>query len=190
MKITNLGNGLISIDTPYNPEFVSRVKQAGGRWNPSTKAWEADERSIETMRGIMRDIYGRDDTPHELVNIRVIVGEDSISEYCAPVILFGKTIAAARGRDSGARVGDGICFKSGRAVSGGSAKNWSTIIPEGSEFIIYDVPKLAVEQKIGWNDNYGTFEIIEPENPTSALKAEREALLKRLAEIDEILNAE
>lgn len=54
MKITNLGNGRIAIDSPYNPDFVRRIKKAGGKWDPANKVWETDERSIETVREIMR----------------------------------------------------------------------------------------------------------------------------------------
>ena len=50
--------------------------------------------------------------------------------------------------------------------------------------MIYDVPKLAVEERIDWDDQIGTFEIVEKEDPHAALRAEKEALLARLAEIN------
>ena len=187
MKITNLKNGKISIETPYNPEFVRRIKRAGGKWNPNNKTWECDERSIDAVRVIMREVYGEDDMPQELVTVYVKVGDNPIEEHTGPVVMFGRTIASAFGRDSGAKLGDGVCFSAGGATSGGSAKNWYTILRANSEFTIYDVPKLATEQKLGWDDDYGIFEIVESADPMVALKAEKEALLKRLAEIDELL---
>ena len=188
MKITNLGNGKISVETPYNPNFVSKIKKAGGKWNPGNKTWEIDERSIDTVRSIMREVYGQDDLPQELVTVKVTIGDKNLEEWRAPVVLFGRTIASARGRDSGARPGEGVCFEKGGCDSGGSMKNWYTIVRAGSEITIYDVPRLAVEQKIGWKDEYGTFEVIENGDPLAALRAEKEALLKRLAEIEELLN--
>lgn len=188
MKITNLGNGKISVETPYNPNFVSKIKKAGGKWNPGNKTWEIDERSIDTVRSIMREVYGQDDLPQELVTVKVTIGDKSLNELRAPVVLFGRIIASARGRDSGARPGEGVCFEKGGCDSGGSMKNWYTIVRAGSEITIYDVPRLAVEQKLGWKDEYGTFEVIENGDPLAALKAEKEALLKRLAEIEELLN--
>ena len=187
MKITNIENGKIRIDTPYNPEFVAKVKTAGARWNPTVKAWEADERSAETVREIMREVYGQDDLPVELVDV-VVTLTGSIWSDRAPVTLFGRTIATAWGRDSGARVGDKVSFSKGGADSGGSAKNWLTIVKEGSVFTIYDVARSAVESKIGWqDDSYGTYEIREKADPKKALKEEKEALLKRLAEIEKLL---
>jgi hypothetical protein len=188
VKITNIGSGKVAVESPYNPEFVSKIKKAGGRWNSSNKTWEVDERSVEAVRAIMREVYGQDDLPQELVTVKVTVGEDSIDEWCAPVVLFGRTIASAFGRDGGARVGEGVCFEKGGCDSGGSMKNWYTIVSAGSEITIYDVPRLAVEQKLGWKDEYGTFEVVEADDPLAALKAEKEALLERLAEIEEILN--
>jgi hypothetical protein len=188
MKITNLGNGKLAVDTPYNPSFVSKIKKAGGKWNPSNRTWEVDERSIDTVRSIMREVYGQDDLPQELVTVKVTIGDKNLEEWRAPVVLFGRTIASARGRDSGARPGEGVCFEKGGCDSGGSMKNWYTIVRAGSEITIYDVPRLAVEQKIGWKDEYGTFEVIENGDPLAALRAEKEALLKRLAEIEELLN--
>ena len=190
MKITNLGNGRIAIDSPYNPDFVRRIKKAGGKWDPANKVWETDERSIETVREIMREVYGQDDLPQqELVTVKVTIGDSDVSRLRAPVVIFGRNIASARGRDSGARVGEGVSFEKGTCSSGGSMKNWRTIVDAGSEFTIYDVPRLAVEQKLGWEDEYGTFEVVKNGDPTAALKAEKEALLQRLAEIDEILNS-
>lgn len=189
MKITNLGNGKIAVETPYNPEFVRRIKKAGGKWNAGKKTWECDERSIESVRAIMREVYGMDDLPQELVTVKVTVGGKAISEDTGPIVMFGRTIASAFGRDSGAKVGEGVVFESGTCRSGGSMKNWYTVIEAGSVFYIYDVPRRAVEERLGWIDSYGTFEIVEPADPLAALKAEKEALLKRLAEIEEILNA-
>lgn len=188
MKITNLENGKISIHTPYNPGFNSRIKKAGARWNAAEKAWETDERNIETVRSIMREVYGQDDTPQETVTVKVTVGEYSITVDKGPVVLFGRTVASARGRDSGARLGDGVSFEKGNCRSSGSMKNWDTKVDAGSVFTIYDVPRLAVEQRLGWDDDYGTFEVVdEGARNLDALKAEKEALLKRLAEIEELL---
>lgn len=189
MKITTLGNGKISVETPYNPEFVSRIKKAGGRWNAGNKTWETDERSTDAVRAIMRDVYGMDDMPQELVMVRVNVGEKTISEYRGPVVIFGRTIASAYGRDSGAKVGTGVCFDAGGCDSGGSVKNWYSVIGANSVFTVYDVPRRAVEEKLGWSDTFGTFEIIEATDPLASLKAEKEALLKRLSEIDAMLEA-
>lgn len=168
MKITPIENGRIAVDTPYNPEFIRRIKQAGGRWDASRRVWICDARDTDMVREIMRDVYGRDDMPQEVVSVRVTVGEEQITAWRGPVVLFGRTIASAFGRDSGARVGDGVAFSAGGATSGGTMKHWYTVIRPGSVFVVHDVPRAAVEQKLGWDDDYGTYEIIEPDTGDGA----------------------
>jgi hypothetical protein len=187
MKITNLENGNISIVTPYNKEFVDRIKKLGGRWNASDKAWEIDGRSIEAVRKVMRGVYGQDDRPQELVDVRVTIGKSRLYADRGPVTIFGRIIASAFGRDSGAKVGEGVAILSGGIESGGSRNNWKTVVLPGSEIMIYDVPKLAVKERIDWDDQIGTFEVVEKEDPHAALRAEKEALLARLAEINRML---
>ena len=184
-EIKNLDDGKIAVYTPYNPEFVKRIKQAGGKWDGSS-AWVLDERSIDAARSIMQEVYGRDDRPIELVNVRVKTVEE-ISTWHGPVLLFGRVIGSAWGRDSGAKLGEGVSFEAGGVRSGGSVKNWDTVIKEGSILTIYDVPRAAVEQKTNWNDDYGTFEILETQPNREALLAERKSLVKRIAEIDGLL---
>jgi len=187
MKITQLENGLIAIDTPYNKEFIARIKGVGAKWNPTRRVWEADARTIETVRDIMRDVYGQDDMPQELVDVKVKVGDQDIYEDKGAVVIFGRTIATAWGRDTGARVGDGVVLESGKVTSGGSMKNWRTIIKAGSVLTVYDVPKQAVEKGLGWVDWYGTYEVVGKDDPKAALLAEKAALMERLAEIERLL---
>lgn len=197
IKINGLGTGRISIDSPYNPAFIQRVKTLGGRWSPGERTWTLDERNLESVRAAMRDIYGMDDLPPaNLVSVRVTIG-DLKSQYGTfgtidgdrdAVRIFGRVIASATGRDTGARVGDGVAFEQGKPDSGGSAKNWRTIIPGNCVFVVYDVPESAVAQKIGWKDEWGTFEVIRPATiDRAALETEKAALLARLAEIEKLL---
>jgi len=72
------------------------------------------------------------------------------------VELFGRTIACAFGRDSGAKLGDGIIWIYGIKKSGGSVKNWYTEVREAT-FEIQNFPiertKFADVQKAieeGW----------------------------------------
>jgi hypothetical protein len=188
MRINQDGNN-ITIDTPYNPAFVERLRAVGAKWDPACKTWRTDARNIEAVRAAMRDAYGCDDRPAELVSVRVTL-TTGLRAWCGPITLFGRTVASASGRDSGARVGDGVCFEEGCPESGGSVKNWRTIIPAGSIFVVHDVPRAAIEQRIDWQEDWGTAEIITtPAVPDrAALAEERAGLLKRVAEIDRALD--
>lgn len=181
------------IYTPYNTRFVSKIKTAGGRWSSAKKAWYVNAHNVEAVRTIMRQVYGVDDTSlasDKLVRVRITLSRE-LSECTGPVQLFGKIVASAFGRDSGAKLGDDAFFEMGNAKSGGSAKNWETIIAAGSVIVLEKVPLAAIDAKIDWKDEYGSFEIIESDKiDVDALKTERDNLVKRLSEIDELLKKE
>ncbi len=188
MAITSEG-GRIYIDTPYNPHFVARVKALGARWDASRKQWYTDDRNIEAVREAMRKVYGQDDRPAKLVSVRVRLARE-VSALNKPVTLFGRTVASATGRDSGARIGMGVAFEARKPLSGGSMKNWRTVLPDGAIIVIHDLPETAVAEKLDWDDEYGTVEVIADGGiDRNALKSEKAALLARLTEIDKLLQA-
>jgi hypothetical protein len=190
IKIT-VKEGRAFIVSPYNPNFTSRIKRMGGKWDSARKMWSIDERNVDAVRQVLREIYGMDDTPTELVSVRV---KTLVSIYAdrGPITIFGRVVANATGRDSGARIGEGVVFITGNAKSGGSTKYWETIISEDSEFIIHDVPRTAVLEGFDTYDSDAIkYEIIEPDKPNyDALRAEKERLLARISEIDIILKTE
>ena len=81
-----------------------------------------------------------------------------------------------------------MAFIAGAPESCGSVKNWSTCIPEGSVCEVYRVPKAVAENVIANTDAAYKAHIkggvkIDREK----LIAEKQALLARLAEIDQLL---
>lgn len=124
--------------TPYNPDFVQRVKGIGGAcW--TGEFWRVPEKAADAVREIMRDVYGYDDTmENHTVDLRLTFLEE-VAECKAGVICFAKVLAHAFGRNSGARVGDDVAFIKGGADSGGSAKDWCSIVKEGSIAELYKV---------------------------------------------------
>lgn len=175
------------IETPYNKLFIEKVKGLGGKWDSYEKVWVIDSRNIEAARKIMKEVYGRDDKPTKTVSVRVFLGE-TLYGRCGPVTLFGKIIAGAWGRDTGAKVGEGVAFEQGLPKSGGSVKNWTTVVPEKSTIVIHGVPLESVESKFDWKDGYGVFEVINPkEDERQALLREKEVLEKRLKEVNSLL---
>lgn len=180
-----IADGKAAIYTPYNAEFVSRIKLLGGRWNSSEKCWTVAEFKVDDVRSAMRSIYGRDDQPvAETVDV-ILTFTAEVSVWHAPVTILGRTIATAWGRDSGARMGDDVMFLEGKPESGGSVKNWHTIVPAGSVVKLPELPKTATEECD--LPNGVTMQIIGEDIDREALLSEREKLLARLAEIDAIL---
>lgn len=191
IKITKVADDKIEVRTPYNPQFVSKIKTAGARWNAIDKAWTMHAANIDVAREILRAVYGRDDMPavdEKLVRVRVTALQN-ISADRGPIVLLGRIIASARGRDSGARVGEGVAFTDGKPQSGGSVKNWTTEIPEGSVFVVADVPTTLLGEldETGWRgQKLYQYEIIDDDRDEQLrkLQARREELAAALAEID------
>lgn len=189
-------DGQAYLTTPYNPVYVQRIKQAGARWDVSSKRWCINDQSVDVARKIMREVYGEDDQNQgEKVTVIATFSADQSalrSDYC----LLGKVIARAYGRDTGARVGADVAFAAGAPQSGGSVKNWRTVIPAGSVVEIYDIPLRFAEQeieRIKSQDDGGGIEFQIKKRSCidrAALESERERLLLRIAEIDEILRGE
>lgn len=180
-------NGKAKLYTPYNAEFVKAVKNIGGaKWNGS--CWSVPEESLNAAREIMERIYGYSDiTPDETVTLRITCNEELFAR-CASVSIFGKTLAHAWGRDSGAKVGEDVSLISGEIRSGGSVKNWRSVVTEGSVFVLTNVNKRVYESFTN-DENFDiTVELLENKISKSKLLEKKENLLKRIAEINEILN--
>lgn len=131
----------LKVVTPYNAEFVQKCRNFRGKF--SNGAWWFDDSIIEHVRGAMIEYFGTTgEIPYETCILEV--NDFTSYEDKDPVTLFGRTIAKAYGRDSGARLGDGIVFISGEYDSGGSVKNWSTEV-KNATFEIHNFPVQALQ---------------------------------------------
>lgn len=136
--IKEVNNQLI-VTAPYHPDFAPNARQFNGKWTGNV--WIFDPRDTDRICELLIDIYGTDGTyDDELVTIRVTTTDD-IAEYRSGLFLAGRCVARAKGRDSGATLGEGVVFLSGLPDSSGSMKNWTTTIYVNSVFDIRDVPK-------------------------------------------------
>lgn len=192
-RIENRGDGKIAIYTPYDKKFVQAIKAIGSaRW--TGEAWTVPTDYIDDVRIIMKDIYGRDDQDAgESVDCEIEFLYDYY-ERKAAVVMFGKTIARAWGRDSGAKVGDDVMLVDGSIGSGGSRANWETCVYKGAKFIVKNVPKARFEkEKSDYQEEYGIdtkITIISEKIDKDALLEEKARLERRLAEIEKMLNTE
>lgn len=179
-------SGKASVYTPFNRDFVDKIKLMGARWNPAARCWQVDECIVPDVREAMRSVYGRDDQPvAEVVDVELTFDE-SVCEGKGPVTILGRIVASAWGRDTGARVGDGVMFVKGRPDSGGSRAHWETYIPAGCVVKLLKVPKMATED--AELPAGVSMRIIGGGVDREALEEERRKLLARIAEIDELLN--
>lgn len=184
MKI-DIKDSTAYVYTPYHPGFVKDIKTIGkARWDSVDKCWTVPAATVDRVREIMMEVYGETDLPDvsKRVTVRVQFLEE-VERECEPLVLFGKIIATAYNRDSGARPGDDVVLIDGELKSGGSWKYWKTIVSEGTVVEVYDVPEAAL-----WDGNWFTYEIVEKKGiDREALEAEKKKLLARLAEIEALL---
>lgn len=178
IQIISLDNGRIALQSPYHPDIPSRAKNIGGRWNSTRKQWTFDARDESAVRDLAREIYGTDGSQAaDLVTIRVGVDRDADSSDTW--FAYGRQIAHRRGRDEQVRLGEGVVIvEGGFPRSGGSVKYPQLRAESGTVLEIRDVPRtLVVDGE----------EIVGETLDIEGLRAERERLAARIAEIDALL---
>lgn len=176
----------ICVESPYNPLLPERAKNLGGKWDRSRKVWVYDIENESYVREMYKEMYGEwPGEAVELVDVRVKLNDDILVNRDS-IYFAGRLVARAHGRDSGARLGDGVIVTEKSFTSGGSMKNWCTVGRAGTIFKMREVPRTKVQEEI--DKNNGVFEIeILSGIDKEALQAEKAKLLERLAEIEELL---
>ena len=140
----------LAVVCPYSPLFPSKAKLLGGRFENKyggAPTWYFDPRDEAKVREILVTIYGTDGTATgDLLTIRAsakvlekLGGKDT--EYW----LAGRQVARVTGRDSGARLGDGVVLVRG-GFSAGSMKYPTIGFKDGTVVEIRDVPRAAAEK--------------------------------------------
>ncbi len=188
ISVTSAGTRL-SVHSPYLPAFVAAAKALGGRW--AAPAWVFDARDEARVREALRTHYGTDGSAAAGPVVTLRVAMDAVYADRDAIRLGGREIARAYGRDSGAKLGDGVVLLDGKFGSGGSVKNWTTR-SDGATILIRDMPAEMAERLIAAPPQWVTAIAIEPETPVvdrEALAAERDRLMARVAEIDRLLAA-
>lgn len=190
ISIERAGDKLL-VDSPYCDRFVSRARSLGGRW--AGGQWRFDARNEDLVREALIEFYGTDGNPdEELVSARVTY-PDGCSVWHGNVQILGRPLARATGRDSGATIGDGVALVAGSINSGGSVKNWRTVAEPGTVFLVHDLPRAAIKRlaaKLAADpESLAHVEVLVPQSATdeSTLRQERERLLARVTEIDQLL---
>lgn len=180
--------GTIAVQAPYHAEFVAKAKNMGGKWQ--SPRWVFDIRNENLVRQACIDCYGTDgETTADTVTLKVSLAGGS---YClrSAITLCGRTIARAFGRDSGARLGDGIVLLEGEFISSGSMKNWATEVREGGAIVlIHDFPRVRISDAKKESESITVLEVIDESENTDieSLVKEKERLLARIAEINQII---
>lgn len=173
----------VKVVTPYNDEFVQKCRNLRGTFKAG--AWWFDDSIVDYVREAMIQFFGTTgEVPFETCTLLVKGFSDYVQHK--PVILFGRTIARAFGRDSGARLGDDIVFISGSYDSGGSVKNWRTNVSDATfEIHNFPVPSLELpDVKKAIEDGWCEVKQVRKKRDPEEVKAEIEALKARIIELE------
>lgn len=135
----------IRVITPHiDFNFNAASKRMGASWGGGSRGWIFALQNEPLVRAALKRAYGSDGSGE--VDVRSVVLTILRSAYKGPVIVAGRIIARAFGRDTGAKVGQGVVQLSGSIGSGGSRANWTTWV--NGTFLVHDVPVKTAEKLI------------------------------------------
>ncbi len=184
----------ITVVAPFHPAWKAAARDLGGRWLAKQRAWEFDIRDEPRVREVLVDIYGTtgDDAP-ELVDVEY---ELSTSEGSRQTLYaVGRELAHRPGRDNPVRLGNKVGVLRGGFPANGGSRNGPKLEPfAGTVLIVRDVPRRLADEVV----TTGQITILDattaagprkapPAVDRKVLAAERERLLRRLAEIEKLL---
>lgn len=191
ITITELA-GLVSVTAPYNVDFVREARRAGGRWNKDSRAWVFDTRSRAAVEAALARCYGwaPGGAPTGDFHVTLTSGNAGDKE----VRLLGRTIVRRWRRDSTVVIGEGVAVIDGDFPGRAGSLSRPAVIGWGDEdvtLVIRDLPTAVMADE----DLVSTYAITPAPDAAAGLadadledlRAEREKLLRRLAEIDALL---
>lgn len=178
-------DGKVSVAAPYAEEFVRLARQSGGKWDRARRVWVWSADNADLARKAVRDVYGIDvDAPQPLVTVEVDAG--CLPEEGNRLLLGGLTVATRFYRDSQVRLADNAVVVNGGlfSPSGGSRNKPRVEAGYDTWLRVTDVTPAQVEW-LKANVPDDGWRLVTPESERAdGLRAERERLLKRVAEID------
>lgn len=184
MKIT-IEDGRIKVQSPYNKKFIEGARRIQGKWN--APCWEFPEENKEECKELLLNVYGEcGDLGEAEPTVTVELNLDEYNgNYVNDLLIGSMVIASRRTRDSYVRLSDNVMVISGEfSESGGSAKHPKVTAEPGTILRVKHLPVRLyslIEGKEG-------VKLVNTDR--DALIAEREKLLARLAEIENLLKEE
>ena len=162
------------------------------------KGWEFKREYKDIVKGHLMDIYGDDGNIISKCIVRVNLSKLSDIAYSKiwadEVRMFGRTLVMKKYRDSTPLLDKTVVLiEGGFSDSGGSRNNPSLNFYDNTILQIDDVPEhlyIRILEEYNLKDNNDIIYAIKnnKDNYIDELIKEKEKLLKRLSEIDDILN--
>lgn len=131
--------------SPYHPDLVRESRSLNGKWQPGNQSWRFDIRDEESVRQIIREVYGTDGSAEvEVCDVQMVIDSNNGSDK--QLFALGREIASRSGRDARVRLGDGVTILDGNfPPSAGSSKYPSLIRNEPVTVLVRDVPAILAD---------------------------------------------
>jgi hypothetical protein len=188
MVTIRIAHGRLELHAPYHPVLPFRSKQIGGKWLGPEVGWVFPLECLYAaeafgyakgldgsgaLRRVCLDIWAVDGSLSDLdeaVDLTITVDERApvraiFVAYQSPIFLVGREVAASLKNLRGARPGRGVKFLQGIPRCVPSSNSWMTVIPNGSVFIIRDVPSRAASRFREVVGDAGQVEVRAKERP-------------------------
>lgn len=194
IKINDIADNKIEVIAPYNNSFIKKARMLKGHWNG--KGWEFKKEYENIIKEHLMDIYGDDGGIIPKCVVRVNLSKLTDINYNKiwddEVRMFGRTLAIRKYRDSAPLLDKTVVLvKGGFSNSGGSRNNPNLKFYDNTILQIDDVPEhlyVKLLNEYDLKDDNDIIYRVDNKNNIDKLKEEKERLLKRLSEIDDILN--
>lgn len=175
-------NELIKIKSDYNKNFIKRVKQLNGTWNPPY--WVVPSYNRDALIDLLMDVYGECGS---LKQVERCLFEIDLEKYnfdkSEPYIKFNTLLLVSRDdRDADVKLHNGTSIISGGFPGHGGSKKYPMISTPSPN------TKLCFYAPVEWYNGQDGVSVVSDDNSyINVLKQERTNLLHRIDEIDQIL---
>lgn len=172
--------GIISVESPFNRNFISEAKKLGARWNASNKTWDFPSDLEMEIKSLLMNIYGYgEETVDVVININSVIDDQILS-------IKGRDIVTRRQRDWDVTLNKGVSILEGEfSDSGGSRANPRICDFEG-KLLVRDVPKSYLKD-IEDNKYIESYEIRKNEEKNPYDEYSKDELLKMKELIEKAL---
>lgn len=167
--------------TPFSNGYKNKARQIGGKWDSAERAWVFDEKYKDLVNSILIEFYGVGiDGESETITVEYDASEFEEENH----VMIGNLITATRyARDVPVDIKPGTVVVKGEFEGyGGSVKHPHV---NAIDVILQSEIPMAIYDSL--SDDRKALLKIPGSSEKEQLQAEKERLLKRIAEIDELL---
>lgn len=170
-------DGKIKVQSEFNRDFIREAKQIQGKWD--APYWVFPEKVADRLDKVLIDVYG--EGFQEVPKVEIEIDLDTFRKDGDDLTYKGLTIATRRYRDSSVILKYDAYVTEGNFLSrGGSTKYPEVTWADGTKLRVSVPETLTKELPQGVT-------LVQEKSEKQKLLEEKERLLKRIAEIDELL---